>query len=103
MSSGRSKAMTPALSVTNRTLWVVRSSARGTGQPLLLSTISMRHGASTPTTAVAASNAVPADASDNTSKRSSDFIACMAGLVFTDDLPRIRTVHQLQTDNRRID
>src|SRR5579883_1020079 len=44
MNSGRSKAMTPALSVTKRTWWVVRSSTSGTGQPEPASTTSMRQG-----------------------------------------------------------
>ena len=37
--------MTPALSVTSRTLCVVRNSTSGTGQPLPFSTTSIRHGA----------------------------------------------------------
>src|SRR5579862_3916136 len=36
--------MTPALSVTNRARWVVRSSTNGTGQPVAFSTTSMRQG-----------------------------------------------------------
>jgi len=38
--------MIPALSVTNRTWFVVRSSTSGTGQPVPCSTTSMRHGSS---------------------------------------------------------
>src|ERR1044071_4099498 len=42
INSGRSNAITPALSLTKRTLWVVRSSTRGTGQPVPFSTTSIR-------------------------------------------------------------
>src|SRR5882724_2895773 len=42
INSGRSNATTPALSVTNRTLCVVRNSTSGTGQSVPFSTTSMR-------------------------------------------------------------
>src|SRR6266568_7498552 len=42
INSGRSNAMTPKLSVTNRTLCVVRNSTSGTGQSVPFSTTSMR-------------------------------------------------------------
>ena len=45
LNSGKSKAIGPALSVTNRTWCSVRNSTSGTGQPLLLSTTSIRQGA----------------------------------------------------------
>ena len=44
ISSGRSNAITPALSEMNRTLCVVRNSTSGTGQPPSSSTTSIRHG-----------------------------------------------------------
>ena len=63
MSSERSQALKPALSLTNRNWCVVRSSTSGTGQPLPCSTTSIRQSGEAPATGSAASEVLPLAAS----------------------------------------